>query len=556
MGAAEGDDSAPSAPSGDAHAARTVVLIGKTGGGKSTTGNALLNGGGATTAAAGAPPPPFEARRSLASVTAECAMAEGRAAGDGRPVAVVDTPGTCDSGALLETNLSAIASFVTGRCAAGVHALVLVISAADRFTRDEKIAVDRLVGTLGRALLEDHGLVLFTHADDLDGMPLQEFLAGAPDTLKELLDAVKGRVVLWENRPRDQAQFGRQAKELLDAVDALGAPHPVASVEAAVTSARENPAHAALAALDRVREMLSSQAAMAHPEAGAAMLAAFSDIQRQFMPQAGLAPAPLPEPVVTRRAPQGAAARPKRPAEAHTLLALAKAGAVRLSGGDDGLRGVPAGGDSLGSVNLAAGGSLSLEGKVQFKAAGALRVGCAPGAPQTPAAEQRIRVDGRVIADGPFRMRVAQGVVTLHSPLYVRGPVTLKSAGPVGDDDWLGEEGGVGVNEGVEASVGVYRHGLVAQPGEGGSASDAVVNVRYIAVGGEPGFELAVPAGKTFELHGGSLTVQGEVSWDGEGGGLQVEGALDAYSCTVSVQAAPLTVDRRETDCEAWPWDR
>jgi hypothetical protein len=76
----------------------------------------------------------------------------------------VDTPGTCDSGALLEDNLKHISEFLAtregsggngvggdssggdgggGGGGGGLHALVLVLSAAARFTQEEAIAMER-----------------------------------------------------------------------------------------------------------------------------------------------------------------------------------------------------------------------------------------------------------------------------------------------------------------------------------------------------------------------------------------------------------------------------
>ena len=102
----------------------TVVLVGQTGNGKSATGNSLLGRDA------------FVARRSLKSVTERCRVrcatldADDEPIVPGDPVAidddagamrrpstvlrVVDTPGTCDSGALLEDNLKHISAFLRG----------------------------------------------------------------------------------------------------------------------------------------------------------------------------------------------------------------------------------------------------------------------------------------------------------------------------------------------------------------------------------------------------------------------------------------------------------
>ena len=158
----------------------TVVLVGQTGNGKSATGNSLLGREA------------FVARRSLQSVTERCRVRYAALDADDEPIVpgdpavgvdedaggirrpstvlrVVDTPGTCDSGALLEDNLRHISAFLRGEERVdestadddddddgaeagagdeGLHALVLVLSAATRFTQEEAVALERLVQRL------------------------------------------------------------------------------------------------------------------------------------------------------------------------------------------------------------------------------------------------------------------------------------------------------------------------------------------------------------------------------------------------------------------------
>ena len=119
---------------------------------------------------------------------------------------VIDTPGTCDSGALLEDNLAHISAHLRGEDAgatasdeaditikkkgappnanertsnaehlaprgpglkpARVHAFVLVLSAAARFTQEEAIALERLVSRLGKDALR-HSCVAVTRAEEV-----------------------------------------------------------------------------------------------------------------------------------------------------------------------------------------------------------------------------------------------------------------------------------------------------------------------------------------------------------------------------------------------------
>ena len=146
----------------------TVVLLGQTGNGKSATGNALLGRNA------------FVAKRSFSSVTERCDahVSDGSIHHDNGDfeLCVIDTPGTCDSGALLEDNLVHISKYLRGEEGGEtggdekkqhhVHAFILVLSAASRFTQEEAIALERLVGRIGEKALR-HFLVVVTRAEEV-----------------------------------------------------------------------------------------------------------------------------------------------------------------------------------------------------------------------------------------------------------------------------------------------------------------------------------------------------------------------------------------------------
>ena len=335
----------------------TVVLVGQTGNGKSATGNSLLGRDA------------FVARRSLKSVTERCRVrcatldADDEPIVPGDPVAidddagamrrpstvlrVVDTPGTCDSGALLEDNLKHISAFLRGEekpgpdddeddeadaGGEGLHALVLVLSAATRFTQEEAVALERLVQRLGEGVMR-HSMAVFTRAGELtaDDIDLDEFMESAPLTLRQLLKRMGHHAdgthpVCVENIPTDGSSRSITARApLLTAVRSLvasvagekkcdvnHASYDARALAAASKAADADPSTAALAMLDRLKQQIASGPMAAgtggsdDPQRRAmaeAAMRAFGDLQAQFAARAGL---PVPSPAVPD---VGAAAR-------------------------------------------------------------------------------------------------------------------------------------------------------------------------------------------------------------------------------------------------------
>jgi hypothetical protein len=317
----------------------TVILVGQTGNGKSATGNSLLGRDA------------FVARRSLKSVTERCRVrcatldADDEPIVPGDPVAidddagaisrpstvlrVVDTPGTCDSGALLEDNLKHISAFLRGEekpddeddevdaGGEGLHALVLVLSAATRFTQEEAVALERLVQRLGEGVMR-HSMAVFTRANELtaDDIGIEEFMQSAPPTLRQLLKRMGHHAdgthpILVENIPTDGSSRSITARApLLTAVRSLvasvagekkcdvnHASYDARALAAASKAADADPSTAALAMLDRLKQQIASgpmaagTGASDDPQRRAmaeAAMRAFGDLQAQFAARAGL----------------------------------------------------------------------------------------------------------------------------------------------------------------------------------------------------------------------------------------------------------------------------
>ena len=395
----------------------TLVLVGQTGNGKSATANSLLGRDA------------FAAKRSFASVTERCARnvswldeddallrsasADLDAAGsvnedvDRRrtELCVIDTPGTCDSGALLEDNLAHISAHLRGEDAGAtasdeaeaftirkeetstpnanertsnaehrtppagppgeqkslksleptrVHAFILVLSAAARFTQEEAVALERLVVRLGKDALR-HSCVAVTRAeevvrdeddkDDKDAGDARTVAAfslarSAPPGLRRLMERMPYHArgappVLVENFPSD-AFFEKRVAEnetrdenetkttrrfraagapllaaAFDICDAVAAERGIFSADGrrdlaacayepeqlarANAAAASDPSTAALAMLDRLKRQLAEGAfggADARDPNGMAAAArrAFEDLSAQFAARAGGGP--------------------------------------------------------------------------------------------------------------------------------------------------------------------------------------------------------------------------------------------------------------------------
>ena len=494
----------------------TVVLVGQTGNGKSATGNSLLGRDA------------FVARRSLQSITERCRVRYAALDADDEPIVpgdpavgidedaggirrpstvlrVVDTPGTCDSGALLEDNLRHISAFLRGEervdesTAAddddddgaeagagdeGLHALVLVLSAATRFTQEEAVALERLVQRLGEGVMR-HSVAIFTRGGELaaDDVRVDDFVRSAPPTLRQLLARMGHHAhgtppILVENAPRDGSSRAATARApLLTAVrelvkrvaaekgcDENQATYDAKALTAASDAADADPSTAALAVLDKLKRQMASGPMAAGGGGGTdprrsamaeAAMRAFSDLQAQFAARAGAgsvaAPAVPRNPGCGVFGGFGASSVGDRVTDrvvdrewTEWTNALADGGDGDAAGGPSltvGLRGAgDVHADTACAVHFAGGTCL-----LRFRAP----VECGDG--KDPVG--RFRSSGRVsaVGDGGFIVSASVPVgsnvgsdapaVTFHSPVFLQGPCHYAPTNTiVTDDDWV-EEG-------------------------------------------------------------------------------------------------------------------
>ena len=167
-----------------------LMMIGKTGAGKSSFGNFVLGRES------------FLTSEGLEVVTAKAAADSVMV--EGYEVYIVDTPGFGDPASLEDKHDMGMEEMVRGLELAvedgdpGVDVVLYVVSASDRFTKDEHTAIEAIKGSE----FWSHVLVVFTNADrvrkrDKRGYIL-DVLSGAkcPEALKVMMDQVDKRFMI------------------------------------------------------------------------------------------------------------------------------------------------------------------------------------------------------------------------------------------------------------------------------------------------------------------------------------------------------------------------